>query len=84
MTLKLSLLQEQVDAAQSIKTQLTAMSTDLDKLKSQAQGQDSKQLEIGSSIAQLEMTQSALVEQLERLESQLTSSASAPAQEKLN
>ncbi|TMN93476.1 hypothetical protein CWB72_02260 [Pseudoalteromonas phenolica] len=84
MTLKLSLLQEQVDATQSIKTQLTAMSTDLDKLKSQSQGRDNKQLEIGSSIAQLEMTQSALVEQLERLESQLTSSASAPAQEKLN
>ena len=84
MTLKLSLLQEQIDAAQSIKTQLTVMSTDLDKLKSKAQGRDSKQLEIGSSIAQLEMTQSAIVEQLERLESQLTATASSPAQEKLN
>ncbi|TLX47942.1 hypothetical protein C1E24_06815 [Pseudoalteromonas phenolica] len=75
MTLKLSLLQEQLDQAQSIKGQLTALSADIDKLKSQAQTRDSKQLEIGGSIAQLEMTQSALVEQLERLETKL---ASAP------
>lgn len=73
MTLKLSLLQEQLDDAQSIKNQLTALSSDIDKLKSQAQTRDSKQLEIGGSIAQLEMTQSALVEQLERLETKLAS-----------
>ncbi|WP_241652120.1 hypothetical protein [Pseudoalteromonas phenolica] len=73
MTLKLSLLQEQLDEAQSIKNQITALSADIDKLKSQAQTRDSKQLEIGGSIAQLEMTQSALVEQLERLETKLAS-----------
>ena len=84
MTLKLSLLQEQLNEAQSIKSQLTALSADIDKLKSQAQTRDSKQLEIGGSIAQLEMTQSALVEQLERLENKLTASASSAAQEKLN
>ena len=72
MTLKLSLLQEQVDAAQSIKNQLTALNVDIDKLKSQSQGRDAKQLEIGSNIAQIEMTQSALVEQLERLESRIS------------
>ncbi len=80
MTLKLSLLQEQVDAAQSIKNQLTALNVDIDKLKSQSLGRDAKQLEIGSNIAQIEMTQSALVEQLERLESRLSALASAQTQ----
>jgi len=85
MTLKLSLLQEQLDEAQSIKSQLTALNADIDKLKSQAQTRDSKQLEIGGSIAQLEMTQSALVEQLERLETKLASAPSkTQSQQALN
>ncbi|KZN61844.1 hypothetical protein N473_21900 [Pseudoalteromonas luteoviolacea CPMOR-1] len=73
LVFKLSLLEEQLQAAETLKNQLTSINTDLDKLKSQSRGNDAKQLEIGSSIAQLEMTQNALAEQLERLESRLTS-----------
>ena len=81
-SLKLTLLQDQLQAAERIKKQVSELSADLDKLKSQSQGRDKKQLEIGSSIAQLEMTQAALVEQLENLETKL---AAAPTQQqKLN
>ncbi|AOT06855.1 hypothetical protein [Pseudoalteromonas luteoviolacea] len=73
LVFKLSLLEEQLQAAETLNNQLTSINTDLDKLKSQSRGNDAKQLEIGSSIAQLEMTQNALAEQLERLESRLTS-----------
>ncbi|MAD89881.1 MAG: hypothetical protein CMK64_09280 [Pseudoalteromonas sp.] len=77
-SLKLTLLQDQLQAAERIKKQVSELSADLDKLKSQSQGRDKKQLEIGSSIAQLEMTQAALVEQLENLETKL---AAAPTQQ---
>lgn len=75
-TLKLTLLQDQLQAAENLKQQITLLSADLDKLKSQSQGRDKKQLEIGSSIAQIEMTQNALVEQLDRLENKITTTHS--------
>ncbi|WP_440053822.1 hypothetical protein ACSLBF_13110 [Pseudoalteromonas sp. T1lg65] len=82
MTLKLALFQEQLQTAETLKKQLTTMSADLDQLKSQSQNRDSKQIEIGSTLAQLEMTQTALAEQLQRLESKLASTTTP--QQKLN
>ncbi|MCG7546634.1 hypothetical protein [Pseudoalteromonas sp. Of7M-16] len=77
LVFKLSLLEEQLQAAESLKNQLTSINTDLDQLKSQSRGSNAKQVEIGSSIAQLEITQNALAEQLERLESRLATTAKA-------
>ncbi|MBQ4837680.1 hypothetical protein [Pseudoalteromonas luteoviolacea] len=73
LVFKLSLLEEQLQAAEALKNQLTSINTDLDQLKSQSRGSNAKQVEIGSSIAQLEITQNALAEQLERLESRFAS-----------
>ncbi|MDK1288624.1 hypothetical protein [Pseudoalteromonas umbrosa] len=78
LVFKLSLLEEQLQAAETLKNQLTSINTDLDKLKSHSRGSDAKQVEIGSSIAQLEMTQNALAEQLERLENKLKTAATLP------
>ncbi|KZN30718.1 hypothetical protein N474_13255 [Pseudoalteromonas luteoviolacea CPMOR-2] len=75
LAFKLSLLEEQQQAAEALKGQLSSINADLDQLKSQSRGRDAKQVEIGGTIAQLEMTQSALAEQLERLESRLASAA---------
>lgn len=79
LTLKMSLLQEQLQVAQSLKSQLTAINTELDKLKSQSQTRDSKQLEIGANMAQLEITQNALAEQMERLEKSIASQSKSPS-----
>ena len=75
ITLKMSLMQEQVETAQTLKSQLASLNEDLDKLKAQSQERSAQQVEIGSSMAQLEMTQNALTEKVERLERQLSSSA---------
>ncbi|MBQ4811786.1 hypothetical protein J8M20_10585 [Pseudoalteromonas luteoviolacea] len=75
LAFKLSLLEEQQQAAQALKSQLTSINTDLDQLKSQSRGRDAKQVEIGGTLAQLEMTQNALAEQLERLETRLAAAA---------
>ncbi|MFC3031014.1 hypothetical protein ACFOEE_00515 [Pseudoalteromonas fenneropenaei] len=76
--LKVSLLQEQLQATTTLKSQLAALNNDLDKLKSQSQSRDAKQIEIGATMAQLEMTQTALTERLERLEKSLVSAAKTP------
>ena len=74
LTLNLSLLQEQLQSADNLKQQLARINKDVDQLKSKSQSRDAKQLEIGASMAQLEMTQNALIEQLERLEGKQPSS----------
>ncbi|KZX01586.1 hypothetical protein JL49_04285 [Pseudoalteromonas luteoviolacea] len=78
LAFKLSLLEEQQQAAQALKKQLSSINTDLDQLKSQSRGRDAKQVEIGGTLAQLEITQNALAEQLERLETRLATAAKAP------
>lgn len=72
LTLKLSYLEEQQQAANTLKTKLATLNSKLDELKAQSQGRDAKQVEIGGTIAQLELTQTALTEQLSRLEKKLT------------
>lgn len=76
--IKMSLFLEQLQALDALKGQLTALQNELDKFKSQSQGRDSKQIEIAANIMQLEMTQKALVEQVERLEKRLTASSVTP------
>ncbi|MCG9759137.1 hypothetical protein CWC29_012080 [Pseudoalteromonas sp. S4498] len=71
LALKLSLIEEQQQAANVLKNQIAAINDDVDQLKSQTQSRDSKQIEIGGSLAQIEMTQTALAEKLERLERRL-------------
>ncbi|WP_394224761.1 hypothetical protein [Pseudoalteromonas spongiae] len=77
LTLKLSVLEEQQQATKALKNQLSAVNTELDQIKSKSQGRDAKQVEIGGSIAELEMTQNALAEQLQRLESKLATAKPA-------
>ncbi|WP_244369844.1 hypothetical protein [Pseudoalteromonas xiamenensis] len=48
-------------------------------MKSQSQTRDSKQLEIGANMAQLEITQNALAEQMERLEKSIASQSKSPS-----
>ncbi|CCQ10439.1 hypothetical protein PALB_13060 [Pseudoalteromonas luteoviolacea B = ATCC 29581] len=71
LTLKVSLLQEQLQEVDFLKRQLSSTSTELNKLKSQSQSRDSKQVELGASMAQLEISQKALAEQLQRLEKRI-------------
>jgi len=75
---KLALLEEQLQNVSALNEQLTLMRTELEQLKSKTQISDSKQLEIGSSIAQLEITQNALTDKLERLETKLNSVSATP------
>lgn len=82
--LKLSFLEEQQQAANAIKDQLATLTTSLDQLKAQSKNRDNKQVEIGASLAQLEMTQSALAEQLERLSNRLSTASSAQQTSKIN
>ncbi len=70
--LKLSFLEEQLQATTTLKNQLSVINSSLDQVKSKSQDRDAKQLEIGASITQLEMTQNALTEQLERLKTQVS------------
>ncbi|PCK29635.1 hypothetical protein [Pseudoalteromonas piscicida] len=77
LTLKLSLLEEQQQAAARLKDQIATLNSSVDQLKSQAQSRDSKQIEIGGTLAQIEMTQTALTEKLERLERKVTSATPA-------
>ncbi|WMN60876.1 hypothetical protein NI389_05555 [Pseudoalteromonas xiamenensis] len=79
LTLKMSLLQEQLQVAESLKGQLTTINTELDKVKSQSQTRDTKQLEIGANMAQLEITQNALAEQIERLEKSIAAQSKVPS-----
>lgn len=72
LTLKLSFLEEQQQAANTLKTKLATLNSKLDELKAQSQSRDAKQVEIGGTIAQLEITQAALTEQLTRLEQKLS------------
>lgn len=78
LALKMSLLQEQLQATETVKDELVTIKNDFDRLKSLTQNRDTKQVEIGASITQLEMTQKALVEQIERLEKRVTSSPPQP------
>lgn len=76
--LKLSVLQEQQQAAELLKRQLREVNTNLDTLKSQSQSRDAKQVEIGATMAQLELTQAALAEKLQKLESTLQPQKTTP------
>ncbi|MCF2856661.1 hypothetical protein L1286_04220 [Pseudoalteromonas sp. SMS1] len=78
LAFKLSLLEERQQTADALRGQLSSISSDLDQLKSQSRGRDAKQVEIGGTLAQLEITQSALAEQLERLEDRLATAAKSP------
>ncbi|USE68356.1 hypothetical protein CTT31_04165 [Pseudoalteromonas maricaloris] len=84
LALKLSLLEEQQQAASVLKNQIAAINGDVDQLKSQAQSRDSKQIEIGASLTQIEMTQTALAEKLERLERKLAPAPTTQTQPKAN
>lgn len=82
MGLKLSLLEEQQQSAENLKSQITALKSTVDELNTQSQSRDTKQIEIGSSLAQLEMTQAAISEKLEQLSLRLTSTNSNQTQQK--
>lgn len=84
LALKLSLLEEQQQAASVLKNQIAAINGDVDQLKSQAQSRDSKQIEIGASLTQIEMAQTALAEKLERLERKLAATTPSQTQPKAN
>lgn len=75
LSLKISSLEEQQQATRTLKKELAALDSKLDQLKSQSLNRDAKQVEIGGTIAQLEITQTALAEQLTRLEKKLTTGA---------
>lgn len=71
-------LNEQLSAASSLKAQLSQLNADLTSLQQKSQGRDSQQLEVATSVSELDMTLNLLIERIEKLETSNKNTSSKP------